>query len=626
MSSDGSDADSSGADLLDNLLPALLETMSIVLLGYVSARAGWTPRAVTAGLGCFAASYSLPALCFLSISQLDIAKADPMFLLSMLVAKASVAALVGLLTAYLTPEFSPVETRSWSLAALFAMCATSSNDFALGLPIVRALFTGEDGSVDGFSYLFLMSPITLLVINPICFSILELAAVVARRRRTAAADAGQAIEGISFFFVVKQVLLPTIASPVVFCVALGVLANISGIGSRLPVFVTGVLDTIGASFSSLALFCLGASMSATSEQSEKDSDTHDQKPEADPDALLSAALDYNTRARSRRESIQSHGQPSESSARTPSQTRHAIMASQMTRPAADYGEITAGRWIQAGLIVCAKSLLLPVVARLLVLQLTGSDQLSRFAFVYSTFPSSAQNLLLAQRYGACENDCSLIALSTVIGTLLFAPLAFASAEMVTIDLRTAGAQAATNVLLFVEQIGWASVIGSLWALFVVSSMILEPTRRGMGWRRHHLVWSVFFLAGCQAAYPLLSAICSDVAFRTRFPTHANRCTLGIEGMVRDSDSTTRFGQSTRLPKQSNNIFCVSVCMLTGDRVEDMGCDHYCVGHSSAAQGSRHVESPMETCSAGEVGSVVDCLAAALALGWVDVGQRPLGAA
>ena len=619
MSSDGSEADAPGADLLENLLPALLETMSIVLLGYVSARAGWTPRAVTAGLGRFAASYSLPALCFLSIAQLNIAKADPMFLLGMLIAKGSVAALVGLLTAYLTPEFSPVETRSWSLAALFAMCATSSNDFALGLPIVRALFTGEDGSVDGFSYLFLMAPITLLVINPICFSILELAAVVARRRRTAAAGPGQHVEGISLFFVVKQVLLPTLANPVVFCVALGVLANISGIGARLPVFVTGVLDTIGASFSSLALFCLGASMSATSEQAEEDSDTEDQKPDADPDALLSAALDYNTR--SRRESIQSHGQSSESSARLPSQTRHGIMASQMTQSAADYGEITAGRWIQAGLIVCAKSLLLPVVARLLVLQLTGNDQLSRFAFVYGTFPSSAQNLLLAQRYGASENDCSLIALSTVIGTSLFAPFAFASAEMVTIDLRTAGAQAATNVLLFVEQIGWASVIGSLWALFVVSSMILEPTRRGMGWRRHHLVWSVFFLAACQAAYPLLSAICSDVAFRTRFPTQAAQCTLGIEGMVRDNACTTRFGQSIRLSKQSNHIFCV----LTGDRVENMGRNHYCVGHSSAAQGSRHVESPVETCSPGEVGSVVDCLVAAVALGWVAVGYWTLGA-
>lgn len=525
MSSDGSDGSATEQDLLENLLPALLETMAIVVLGYVSARAGWTPRAVTAGLGQFAASYSLPALCFLSIAQLDLSLANPMFLVGMLVAKASVAAIVGVLTAYLTPESSPVETRSWSLAALFAMCATSSNDFALGLPIVRALFSGENGSVDGFSYLFLMAPITLLIINPVCFSILELAAVVARRRRTAAAGAGRTIEGINCLFIIKQVLLPTIANPVVFCVGLGVVANIVGVGARLPVFVTGLLDTIGASFSSLALFCLGASMSANSEE-DQDSDEEDNRQLA-PDTLISTAPDLS---RVRRESIQS--QSSESITKPTSQARHAIMASQMAPAAEDYGEITARRWIQAGLLVCAKVLLLPVLARLVVLQLTGSDQLSRFAFVYSTFPSSAQNLLFAQRYGASESDCSLIALSTLIGTVLFGPLAFASAEMITIDLRTAGAEAATNVLLLVEQVGWVSVVGSVWALFVASSMILAPSRRGMGWRRHHLVWSVFFLAACQAAYPLLSAICSDAVFRNRYPAQARQCTLGIEGMVR----------------------------------------------------------------------------------------------
>eukprot|EP01043_Picozoa_sp_COSAG02_P001337 COSAG02_NODE_28_length_51367_cov_70.053932_25_plen_628_part_00 len=625
MSSDGSEGEGAGADLLENLLPALLETMVIVVLGYVSARVGWTPRDVTAGLGRFAAAYSLPALCFLSIAQLDIAQADPMFLLGMLLSKGSVAALVGLLTAYLTPESSPVETRSWSLGSLFAMCATSSNDFALGLPIVRALFTGENGAVDGFSYLFLMAPITLLVINPICFSILELAAVVARRRCTAAANPGQAVEGINCLFIVKQVLLPTIANPVVFCVALGVLANISGIGARLPGFVAGVLDTVGASFSSLALFCLGASMFASPEQ-EEDSESEDQNLLA-PDALISAAMDQDNR--SRRESIQS--QSSEATGRPRNQRRHAIMASQMAPSTKDYGEITARRWIQAGLIVCAKSLLLPVVSRLLVLQLTGSDQLSRFAFVYSTFPSSAQNLLFAERYGASETDCSLIALSTVIGTVLFAPLAFASAEMITIDLRTAGAQAATNVLLFVEQIGWASVVGSLWALFVSASMILAPTRRGMGWRRHHLVWSVFFLAACQAAYPLLSAICSDVAFRTLYPTQAKNCTLGIEGMVRKHTFVLvlpAFSQSTALSKQPlatlPAITTRLVCMQTGNRVEDMGRDHHCIRHSSTAQGSGYVESPVEDCSTGEVGNFMDCLAAAISLGRIDVGHWHLG--
>ena len=46
-------------------------------------------------------------------------------------------------------------------------------------------------------------------------------------------------------------------------------ANISGAGARLPVYVSGVLDTIGDSFASLALFCLGASMFVSTEPEEE---------------------------------------------------------------------------------------------------------------------------------------------------------------------------------------------------------------------------------------------------------------------------------------------------------------------------------------------------------------------
>lgn len=204
--SSGSGEDDVASDLLGNLLPALVQTFALVFLGYVAARAAWMPRAAISGLGRFAASFSLPALCFLSIATLDLGEANPQFLVGMLAAKGSVAAAIFVFTAYLTPEESPTETRSWSLAALFAMTATSSNDFALGLPIVMALFTGKNGSVDGFSYLFLMAPIQLLVINPICFSVLELAAAVSRRREAAAMGLTSG-GAINCQFIVRQVLL-----------------------------------------------------------------------------------------------------------------------------------------------------------------------------------------------------------------------------------------------------------------------------------------------------------------------------------------------------------------------------------------------------------------------------------
>jgi hypothetical protein len=44
-------------------------------------------------------------------------------------------------------------------------------------------------------------------------------------------------------------------------------------------------------------------------------------------------------------------------------------------------DIGAARWVQACLLVGAKSLLLPIVGRSFVLLLTDSYELSRFAFV-----------------------------------------------------------------------------------------------------------------------------------------------------------------------------------------------------------------------------------------------------
>jgi hypothetical protein len=47
------------------------------------------------------------------------------------------------------------------------------------------------------------------------------------------------------------------------------------------------------------------------------------------------------------------------------------------------------------------------------------------------------------------------------------------------------------------QVGWGSLIGSLWVALVAASMLCSWERPG--WRRQHLVWSVFFLAASQAA-------------------------------------------------------------------------------------------------------------------------------
>lgn len=82
------------------------------------------------------------------------------FLWAFLVAKIAVCiVVVGLSLAFDKRTEAPL-----AAAALRGVFATLSNDFALGFPVLSALFPPEVTK-----YLFLVSPVSLLVINPLAF-------------------------------------------------------------------------------------------------------------------------------------------------------------------------------------------------------------------------------------------------------------------------------------------------------------------------------------------------------------------------------------------------------------------------------------------------------------------------
>ena len=189
----GASPEVSSAMLLDNLLPVLMQTFAQVLLGYVAACRNLMPAAGTNGLGRFAAAFALPALVFKNMAVLNLGAASVGLVLGLLAAKGAVAVIVAVLTLVLVEG----DTRSWSLAALFAMVTTSQSDFAIGLPIVNALYpppvpspecqqlaVPEALPVSGRNdtstcepqlacsdYLYIAAPNSLLVINPMrCLS------------------------------------------------------------------------------------------------------------------------------------------------------------------------------------------------------------------------------------------------------------------------------------------------------------------------------------------------------------------------------------------------------------------------------------------------------------------------
>ena len=126
--------------VLDNLLPALLQIFLLVLAGHISASYDMMPPGTLSVLGRWCSTFAQPALILNAIAKLDLGQANVGVLTGMLIAKVAVALLVYVIALY----FAPGKTLRRSRAALFVMTTVSSNDFALGLPIIDALY-GSDG-------------------------------------------------------------------------------------------------------------------------------------------------------------------------------------------------------------------------------------------------------------------------------------------------------------------------------------------------------------------------------------------------------------------------------------------------------------------------------------------------
>ncbi|XP_069678473.1 lysosomal cholesterol signaling protein isoform X1 [Periplaneta americana] len=240
---------------MDNLYPALLECFAIILCGYVAGRMSIISQADAKGLNTFVGSFSLPALIFLSLAELDLSSVNWMFVLSIFVAKAVVFISVMAVTLLVSRPINP------GRAGLFAIFCTQSNDFAIGYPIVVALY--QKTHPDYASYLYLMAPISLVILNPLGFILMEISKQSSNTlSRPGTSDSSSNLElsrRSNKLHVAAAVAKSIILNPIVLMTALGMVGNLV-FNHRLPVALSGILKVLGSSFSATALFLLGLRM------------------------------------------------------------------------------------------------------------------------------------------------------------------------------------------------------------------------------------------------------------------------------------------------------------------------------------------------------------------------------
>uniref|UniRef100_UPI00358DE3CC lysosomal cholesterol signaling protein isoform X2 n=1 Tax=Myxine glutinosa TaxID=7769 RepID=UPI00358DE3CC len=151
---------------LVHLLPALLQCFLTVACGYAAGRVGLLGPQQVRGLGNFISTFALPALLFKNMVELDIRSLNWDFLLAIAASKGFLF-LIGC-CGTLLGTWGP---RRLAKAGLYAIFITQSNDFALGLPIVHALY--KDSNPEFLQFLYMVAPISLLILNPIGFLLCE---------------------------------------------------------------------------------------------------------------------------------------------------------------------------------------------------------------------------------------------------------------------------------------------------------------------------------------------------------------------------------------------------------------------------------------------------------------------
>ena len=116
-----------------DISPTLVQCFGIILIGYLSGKMKLITSIQGKGLTTFIGTFSLPALIFKAMVEVDFAKVNWNFWSSLLIAKAIVFVLVMMVTLLLMKD------KRFAAAGLYSIFVSQSNDMAFGLPLCKNL-------------------------------------------------------------------------------------------------------------------------------------------------------------------------------------------------------------------------------------------------------------------------------------------------------------------------------------------------------------------------------------------------------------------------------------------------------------------------------------------------------
>eukprot|EP01138_Halocafeteria_seosinensis_P013915 gb/GECG01014210.1/.p1 GENE.gb/GECG01014210.1/~~gb/GECG01014210.1/.p1 ORF type:complete len:572 (+),score=35.20 gb/GECG01014210.1/:1-1716(+) len=293
--------------------------------------------------------------------------------------------------------------RRWAEAGIRAIFVVQSNDLALGLPLMSALYAGTDHT-DFVHYQYILTTIALVTTNPVGFFMIEYG--LHRGKSDEASQKG--MENLkdergtsrssrchpndTTKFVLK-ILFNVLRNPIVLSVILGVLWN-QAARRPIPDILDQFLKMLGNSFDACALFTLGSSMV------------------------------------NRLKRITQLG-----------------IAYPMS-------------------LILSKTLLLPILCKVYLAMLSVGPDLSLYGFIYGTLPTAPVVFLWAQQFGL---ESEVIASVMVAGTIVFAPVLFLAANVLTLsNSNSAKSKGETTTAYAVKYISPCSLVFVVCLLLILS--------------------------------------------------------------------------------------------------------------------------------------------------------------
>jgi predicted permease len=226
------------------LYPALIQCFFIISAGYIAGQLNLLTNAHSIGLSRYISNFALPAIIFKNLVNVQFQSVSWQFLTSVLISKTILFFITMILT-YIVER-----PRNFASMGQYAIITTQSNDFALILPIIDAVY--QQSHPEYGRYVYLIAPISLVILNPIGFFCIELQKRLDDQRK----HRGKSCRP---FQLISTVFWNISCNPIVICTILGILFN-QIFQQHLPYTIGYVLNPIAQSFTSTALFYLGLTM------------------------------------------------------------------------------------------------------------------------------------------------------------------------------------------------------------------------------------------------------------------------------------------------------------------------------------------------------------------------------